>query len=429
MKHQSLEREKEKALLVKLILPSDSPWEVEESLEELGRLVESAGGKVAGRVTQQRRQADPAHYIGKGKALEIKSVVESIGCDLVVFDDDLSPTQDKNLEKCVGKRILDRSELILDIFALRARTNQAKLQVELAQLQYLLPRLTRMWEHLSRIRGGIGLRGPGETQLEVDRRVIRKRIGTLREELKVVKRRRHQQRRRRSAGFNIALVGYTNAGKSTLFNRLTDSQVSTGDRLFETLDARTRNFDLDSSRTVVITDTVGFIRKLPHHLIASFRATLEEVIEADLLLHVIDASSTGVLDHIRVVEDVLSDLGIDGKPIIRVFNKFDRPESAEMEVGLRIHYPEGIFTSARKGTGLDDLKRAIRDEMTRDELLMEYSFPVDESRIFSRLHSVGRVLDKSMENGKMRVKVQIDREVRDRLSKDGIRGVRLKSES
>ncbi len=428
MKLQNLEKEKEKALLVKLVLPSDSPWEVDESLEELERLVESAGGEVVGKVTQQKREVNPAFYIGKGKALEVKAMVESTGCDLVVFDDDLSPAQDRNLEKCVGKRILDRSELILDIFALRAKTNQAKLQVELAQLQYLLPRLKRMWEHLSRIRGGIGLRGPGETQLEVDRRVIRKRITTLQQQLKDVQRRRHQQRRRRSKEFNVALVGYTNAGKSTLFNRLTGSDVSTADRLFETLDARTRSLEIDSSRAVVITDTVGFIRKLPHHLVASFRATLEEVYEADLLLHVIDSSSSGVLEHIRVVEDVLSDLGVEGKPIIRVFNKLDRPESSEMEAGLRIHYPEGIFTSAVKGIGLDELKGVIRSEMVRDELLMEYSIPLVDARILSRLHSVGRVLDKSMEDGRVRVRVRIGREVRDRLSKDGISGVRLENE-
>ena len=423
MKNVALEKERERALLVKLIYPSDTPWEVEESLEELGRLVESAGGEVAGKITQFRRQADPAYYVGRGKVDEINSAVEECGCDLVVFDDDLSPTQDKNLEKCVGKRVLDRSEVILDIFALRARTAQAKLQVELAQLQYLLPRLTRMWEHLSRIRGGIGLRGPGETQLEVDRRVIRKRIGHLSKQLKVVKRRRRQQRRRRSRGYNVAMVGYTNAGKSTLFNLLTKGNVATGDRLFETLDARTRNVDLDPPRTVLITDTVGFIRKLPHHLVASFRATLEEVVEADLLLHGIDISSRGVFGHIRVVEDVLVDLGIEEKPIIRIFNKVDRDESTQMEEELRLNYPEGVFTSAAKGTGIEELKEAIREEMKKDELLMEFSFPLVDTRALARLYSVGEVLERSICDGKVKVRVKMEREARDRLLKDGIKGI------
>ncbi len=425
MKNVALEKKRERALLVKLITPSDSLWEVEESLEELGRLVESAGGEVMGKITQHRKQAEPAYYVGRGKVDEIKGAVEEGEGDLVIFDDDLSPTQDKNLEKCIGKRVLDRSELILDIFALRARTAQARLQVELAQLQYLLPRLTRMWEHLSRIRGGIGLRGPGETQLEVDRRVIRKRIGYLSRQLKVVKRRRREQRRHRSRGYNVAMVGYTNAGKSTLFNLLTDSHVATGDRLFETLDARTRNVDVDSSRVVLITDTVGFIRKLPHHLIASFRATLEEVIEADLLLHVIDISSSGIFDHVSVVEEVLVDLGIKEKPIIRIFNKIDRTDSVQMEEGVRLHYPDGVFTSATKGTGIEELKEAICKEMRKDDLLMEFSFPVIDSRALARLYSAGEVLEKSMNDGEMKVRVKMEREVRDRLLKDGIKGIRV----
>jgi GTP-binding protein HflX len=422
----AVEEKKERALLVKLIAPSDSTWETEESLSELGRLVESAGGQVMGRITQVRKRPDPAHYIGRGKASEIKGAAEEGGCDLVIFDDDLSPTQDKNLEKLLGKRVLDRSELILDIFALRARTAQAKLQVELAQLQYILPRLTRMWEHLSRIRGGIGLRGPGEKQLEVDRRVIRKRIGYLRKQLSVVKRRRKQQRRRRSGEYNIAIVGYTNTGKSTLFNILTNSEVSTGDRLFETLDARTRNLDFESSRTVLITDTVGFIRKLPHHLVASFRATLEEVIEADLLLHVIDISSGGVFEQVQVVEDVLTDLGAMDKPVIYVFNKLDLARDTQTDEGIRLHYPDGVFTSAVEGYGIEELKKAVTVEMRKDELLVEYSFPLDDSRSLSRLYAAGKVLDKSAQDGRIKVKVWMEREARDKLLKDGIKGQRVK---
>ncbi len=422
----AVEKRKERALLVKLVAPSDSPWEIDESLDELGRLVESAGGRVMGRVTQHRNAPDPAYYIGKGKAAEIKGIIEEIGCDLVVFDEDLSPTQDKNLEKLFGKRVLDRSELILDIFAQRARTSQAKLQVELAQLQYLLPRLTRMWEHLSRIRGGIGLRGPGEKQLEVDRRVIRKRIGNLRKQLNVVKKRRSQQRQRRSREYNIAIVGYTNTGKSTLFNTLTHSEVSTRNRLFETLDARTRNLDLGSARAVLITDTVGFIRKLPHHLVASFRATLEEVVEADLLLHVIDVSSNGMYEQIRVVEDVLADLNAIDKPIIHVFNKIDLLEGELVKEGIKPHYPDGVFTSAVEGSGMEQLKEALLREMRKDELVLEYSFPIDDSRSIARLYEVAKVLEKSAEDGMVKVRVWIEREARDRLQKEGIKCLRVK---
>ncbi len=415
----------EKAILVKLVRPVDSPWEVDESMLELARLVESAGGTVVGRVRQYRRRQDPACYVGRGKVQEIRGAVEGSGCDLVVFDEDLSPTQAKNLERLIGVRILDRSELILDIFAIRARTAQAKLQVELAQLQYLLPRLTRMWEHLSRIRGGIGLRGPGETQLELDRRVVRRRIGRLVKQLDILKKRRHQQRRRRSRGYNIALVGYTNAGKSTLFNRLTNGRARVGDRLFETLDARTRAVDLGSSRAVLITDTVGFIRKLPHHLIASFRATLEEVVEGDLLVHVIDISSEGVFDEIRVVGDVLSDLGVDGTPTIRVFNKIDRAEGSGTREAMRLHYPGGIFLSALEGTGIDRLRGAIGREMMRGELLMEFSFPSSDARSLSRLYASGRVLDRTSTDGNVRVRMKIRPQARERLLKEGISGILL----
>ncbi len=425
MRDTSLNAEKEKALLVKLITPSDSPWEVEESLVELGRLVESAGGEVRGKVTQYRKRPDPAYYIGRGKALDLKGAAEAANCDLVVFDDDLTPTQEKNLEKCVEKRILDRSELILDIFALRARSRQARLQVELAQLQYLLPRLTRMWEHLSRIRGGIGLRGPGETQLEVDRRAIRERIGHLRKQLKVVKSRREQQRVRRSGVYNIAIVGYTNAGKSTLFNLLTGSDAAAGDRLFETLDARTRVLDLDSPRRVVITDTVGFIRKLPHHLVASFRATLEEVVEADLLLHVIDISSKGMSDQLEVVKDVLADLGVEEKRTIQVFNKVDLLENADVIARARSRDGIGVCTSARERSGIDDLRDAIEKEMRKDEVVMAFSFPLDDARSVARLYAAGRVMEKSAHDGRVTVTVRMERGMRDRLLKDGMQGLRV----
>jgi len=425
MKTTPTARQSERAILVKLIRPSESPREVEESLEELGRLVESAGGVIAGQALQTRKTPDPAYYIGKGKAEEIRLTAEERRCDLVIFDDDLSPAQVRNLERSVGKRVLDRSELILDIFAQRARTDQAKLQVELAQLQYLLPRLTRMWEHLSRIRGGIGLRGPGETQLEVDRRVVRKRIGHLTQRLEQVRGRRERQRDRRSSAFNIAIVGYTNAGKSTLFNLLTRSQVATGDRLFETLDARTRSFDIDSPRGAVITDTVGFIRKIPHHLIASFRATLEEVVEADLLLLVVDVSLSGKFDHMIVVREVLSDLGIDDKPVIHVFNKIDLPGGVEGAREMRLHHPDGIFISAALPLGIEDLVKAIGREIRKDEVLMEYSFPATDTHTLSRLYEEGKILQKSTVAGMLTVRVRMEREAGNRLLREGISGIPL----
>jgi GTP-binding protein HflX len=415
---------KERALLVKLRTPGESRQEAGESIEELGRLVESAGGEVVGRLIQLRKVPDPAFYIGRGKAEEVKAAAAESGADLVVFDDDLSPTQDKNLEKLIDTRVLDRSELILDIFALRARTAQAMLQVELAQLEYLLPRLTRMWEHLSRIRGGIGLRGPGETQLEVDRRVIRKRIGHLRDRMEIVRRRRRRQRGRRAGEYNIALVGYTNAGKSTLFNRLTGSRIATGDRLFETLDARTRPLRAESGRQVLITDTVGFIRKLPHHLVASFRATLEEVVEARLLLHVVDVSTPGVVERIEVVDRVLEDLGAGATPVIHVFNKIDCGDPAD-HAAFRETYPGCVFTSCRDGKGIDGLKAAVLREVRRDALLLEYTIPLLDARTLARLYDAGEVLERSMAHGRMTVRVRMERETRDRLRKAGIRGVRV----
>ncbi|HET6618109.1 MAG TPA: GTPase HflX, partial [Gemmatimonadota bacterium] len=265
-------------------------WSDRSLLEEIRALAISAGAEIVGEVVQRREAADKTYFIGKGKAQELRDEVRMSGADLVVFDNDLSPAQGKNLEDLIGKRVLDRSELILDIFAERARTREAKLQVELAQLQYLLPRLKRMWTHLSRIRGGIGLRGPGETQLEVDRRVIRDRIATLKEKLSHIEERRRLQRKGRVDAWNVALVGYTNVGKSTIMNRLSGERLHAEDRLFATLDATTRRIQLPDGEEILLTDTVGFIRNLPHHLVASFRATLEEVVHADLLLHVIDVS-------------------------------------------------------------------------------------------------------------------------------------------
>src|SRR5207253_3064301 len=290
-----------------------------------------AGARVVARVRQKIDKPTPKFYVGEGKAEEIKQSVKDNGANLVIFDEELSPAQGKNLEEHVGVRVMDRAELILDIFATRARSAEAQMQVELAQLQYLLPRLKRMWTHLSRIRGGIGLRGPGETQLETDRRLIGLRIRDLREKLETVAQRRATQRKSRSNEFRAALVGYTNVGKSSILRRLSGADVFVEDRLFATLDTATRAVDLAPGAKILITDTVGFIRKLPHHLVASFRATLDEALNADVLLHVIDASHEMVDEHKEVVDDVLRALNVNAENAILVFNKIDKLTHLEEE--------------------------------------------------------------------------------------------------
>jgi len=307
------------------------PHLADEHLEELARLTDTAGGTVAGTLRQRLSRPHPRFYIGEGKAQELKELVEERSADLVIFDEELSPAQGKNLEELLGVRVLDRSELILDIFATRARSHEARMQVELAQLEYLLPRLRRMWTHLSRIRGGIGLRGPGETQLETDRRLIGTRISDLKVKLKEVAKARAVQRRSREGRFRAALVGYTNAGKSSLLRTLSGAELFVEDRLFATLDSATRSVNLGSGHSALVTDTVGFIRKLPHHLVASFRSTLEEAREADVLLHVIDGSHADWEEQRQVVREVLEDLGLRDAERIMVFNKVDRLTHAEEE--------------------------------------------------------------------------------------------------
>jgi GTP-binding protein HflX len=328
---------------------------VERSLEELALLADTAGAVVLDQVIQRRGTLHPATFVGKGKLEEIKEQVGRRNADVAIFDDDLSPAQVRNLEKALAIKVVDRSELILDIFARRARTRESRLQVELAQLEYTLPRLTGMWKHLERQAGGIGTRGPGETQLEVDRRRVRERIATLKRELESVAREREVQSRRRRGEFRTALVGYTNAGKSTLFNRLTRSQVLVEDRLFATLDSTTRKMVSPDRELVLVTDTVGFIRKLPHHLVASFRSTLMEAIHADLLLHVVDASDPEFRLQMAAVEQVLEDIADRPRPVTLVFNKADRLED-ESAAGLRVEYPGSFVVSAKDGAGVDSLR-------------------------------------------------------------------------
>jgi GTP-binding protein HflX len=314
---------------------------------------------VVEQLVQRRGDVHPATFLGKGKVEELKALAESHDAELVIFDDDLSPAQVRNLEKALARKVIDRSELILDIFARRARTRESRLQVELAQLEYTLPRLMGMWKHLERQAGGIGTRGPGETQLETDRRLVRERIARLKEALRAVEKERETQRARRRREFRAALVGYTNAGKSTLFNALTRSDVFVENRLFATLDSTTRQMVNADRVTVLLTDTVGFIRKLPHHLVASFHSTLVEAIEADVLLHVTDASDPDFRRHIQAVDVVLDEiLGEPRPPRLMVFNKSDRLTEDEAS-GLRAEFDDCVVVSARTGDGLAELRKEL----------------------------------------------------------------------
>ena len=338
---------------------------LERSLDELALLADTAGATVADVLVQRRGPIHPATFLGKGKVEELKTLVEARDAELVIFDDDLSPAQVKNLEKTLQRKVVDRSELILDIFARRARTRESRLQVELAQLEYTLPRLTGMWKHLERQAGGIGTRGPGETQLETDRRMVREKIARLKQELESVERERETQRARRRREFRAALVGYTNAGKSTLFNALTRAGVFVEDRLFATLDSTTRKLVSPERQVALVTDTVGFIRKLPHHLVASFHSTLVEAIEADVLVHVTDASDPDFGRHITAVDGVLDEiLGDPRPPRLMVFNKADRL-SEEAAAALRVEFPDCLVVSALTKQGLDRLRAEIFQRAAR----------------------------------------------------------------
>ena len=350
----------ERAILVSAPLKgSDHERHAEEHLDELQRLADTAGAEVVGRVIQRLRKISPKLLIGTGKLEELGEMVASCDATLVIFDEELSPNQGKNLEDALEVRLVDRAELILDIFATRARTNEAKMQVELAQLGYLLPRLARMWTHLSRIRGGIGLRGPGETQIETDRRLIRRKIGHLKKKLEDVTRHRDVLRKghKRRGILSAALVGYTNAGKSSLLRALSGAEVFVEDRLFATLDTVAREVFVPPKGKIRLTDTVGFIRKLPHDLVASFKATLEEASGADVLLHVIDASHPEWEEQVAVVDRTLGDLSLNGRRVVHVFNKMDRLSDADaFRVRAGPQYEDAVFVSALEPPAVDELK-------------------------------------------------------------------------
>jgi len=364
----------------------------EHPLEELEGLATTAGARVVGSLTQRREAPDVTTYLGRGKVEELERLSAAADADVVVFDNDLSPAQARNLEKVIGLKVLDRTELILDIFATRAQTYEARLAVELAQLQYSLPRLKRMWTHLSRIKAGIGMRGPGEKQLEVDRRLVEKRIHELSDELRGIHRRKERQVAARNDRMTVSLVGYTNAGKSTLMNVLTDAGVLAVNKLFATLDTRTRRWQLPGWGPVLLSDTVGFIRDLPHHLIASFKATLEEARQADLLLHVADASSPTAAAQISSVYSVLEELGIEAKDTILVLNKIDAASDRGQVEMLLSRYPNAVPISARRRVGLDRLADIVSQALSRGFVDIDVETGVENGRLLAYLAAHGEVL-------------------------------------
>lgn len=409
----SIETEKstERAFLIGAEFRSSADGiHVDECLAELGELARTAGAVVVGEASQRLDKPHAATFIGAGKAGEIAEQCRAEGVDTVIFDDELSAAQSRNLEELFGCKILDRTNLILDIFAGRARTREGKLQVELAQLRYLLPRLTRYWTHLSRQKGGIGMRGgEGESQLEVDRRKIGERIDKLERELTTVRKQRDTQRkgRRRNQWPLASLVGYTNAGKSTLFNTVTGAEVLQEDKLFATLDPTTRRLRLPTNQNVLLSDTVGFIRKLPHRLVEAFKATLEEVVEADLLLHVVDVTHPHAEHHIDSVNEVLDEIGAGEKPSLLLFNKIDAFADGEHARHWLARFPGSLAVSAKTGQGFDVLFDELGTALRPIRSLMDLTVPFEESGVLARLHEVGQVLERDYDGPQARLKVQV----------------------
>src|SRR6266404_2677507 len=385
----------ERALLIGLEKEGVSKWDLRDSLEELAELANSAGAEVVDTVTQKLQKPTAPYYIGKGKAESLKLALQDRQVTSVIFDDELSPAQGRNLENLLSRKVLDRTQLILDIFAQRARSREGRLQIELAQLQYLLPRLTRMWHHLSRQTGGIGMRGPGETQLEVDRRRVQERIARLERELEAVRKTRAVQRqgRKRHQWPVASVVGYTNAGKSTLLNLLTGADVIAENRLFATLDPTTRSFTLPNKQRVLLTDTVGFLRKLPHTLIESFKATLEEVGEADLLIHIVDLSHPRVDEQMEAVDSVIKELDAFGKQTLIVFNKIDNLSNRELAESYVKRFPSSVAISARTGEGVNKLVQTLENALSSWRLRSRLRIPSNQSALIAEIHRVGHVLE------------------------------------
>ena len=409
---------KEKCFLVSAVLSSDGRINIEDQLEELQALAKTAGALTKGHSIQRRQRPDPSTYIGKGKVESILNQAKELKCDLIILNNDISPTQIKNLQKSAGEdlKIMDRTGLILDIFTKHAKTREAKTQVQLAQLEYLLPRLTRQWTHLERQMGGIGTRaGAGEAQIEIDRRLIRKQIVKLKKELNLIQKQRSIQNQGREGAYRIALVGYTNAGKSTLMQSLTGADVLIEDQLFATLDTTTRKLDLGISMPVLISDTVGFIRNLPHNLIASFRSTLGEIKDVNLLLKVFDVSSPNIQDHIDTVNEVLYNLKLKDQSSLLVFNKLDKVNNPEQIDGIQQRFKDAIFISAEKNTGIDILMSRIkglaRSEFTKEVFHLSYK----QAKLLDSIYKLTRVMKKKEDYNGIRLEVEGSQDSLDKI--------------
>lgn len=422
--------------MVGAILWRERKTNSDDVLGELTALAESAGAVIVDRFIQKVNRINPATYIGSGKAKMLAERVKNKEADVVIFDNDLSPAQIRELEKIVECKVLDRSELILDIFATRARTHQAKLQVELAQLEYTYPRLTRMWSHLDTVAGaggaggvgavgGIGTRGTGEKQLEIDRRLVNKRITELKRNITAIDKRKMREIEGRNDFYTISLVGYTNAGKSTLMNALTDAGVFVQDQLFATLDTRTRKWEVDSGVEVLLSDTVGFVSKLPHHLVASFKATLEETINADLLLHVVDASSVDVFEQIKSVETVLKELDCDQKDMLVLLNKSDCIADKAVFESVQTVFPEALSVSAKTGLNLDQLREKIADKVCGQNVRVRVTSSPGEGKLQSYLRTVGSELEEEYSDGSVQTDVTLGKNQLAQLKRLGAKKIDL----
>lgn len=391
---KTIQTEKEKAILVAVSLPKDEQISIEESLDELESLATTSGAITVSKMIQNRKAIDSGHFIGKGKAAELKSLANEFEAKLIIFDNELSPAQMKNLEKATEVKVLDRSGLILDIFALHAKSKEACTQVELAQLEYLLPRLTRQWTHFSESFGGIGTKGPGETQLETDRRLVRTRISKLKNDLLKIQRQRETQRKGRKGIFKVALIGYTNVGKSTLFNALSDAEVLVEDKLFATLDSTVRKIEVGQQLEVLVSDTVGFIKKLPHSLVASFKSTLEEAGEADLLLHVVDISSPNFREQIAAVNTVLDEIKIRDKQTLLVFNKVDRLETTGLIKQVSEEFENSVTISAGSQIGIDEVRERLHKVILENFVVRELKFPISDFASVPKVYQLAEVLER-----------------------------------
>ena len=398
----------EKALLVGVIQPGMTESLIHEHLDELELLAETAGAKIAGRITQRVSKINPATFIGKGKAEELLNQAKELDVKLIVFDDELSPGQIKNYHKISENvKVLDRSGLILDIFQKHAKTKEARTQVDLAYMEYLLPRLTRQWTHLERQMGGIGTRaGMGETQIEIDRRLIRTRISKLKKELIRIEKERDTQSYRRQSEFRVSLVGYTNAGKSTLFKALTGSDVYIQDQLFATLDTTVRQIKINETHPILLSDTVGFIRKLPHNLVASFKSTLKEVLEADLILVMLDISSSQIEDHFQTIENVLKDMGAQEIPQILVLNKVDLISDGNMIEKRQREFPNSVTVSAQQHLRLSELKSRILGKMEENFQTIDLEFPYDQGKTIAHAQEGVEVLKREYEENGVKLRIR-----------------------